>query len=46
VFLIAVIQNGMNLTNVDPYTQKVVLGAVILVAVLLDQLKGNVGGPS
>lgn len=38
-FIIAVIQNGMNLTNVEPYTQKVVLGAVILAAVLLDKLK-------
>jgi ribose transport system permease protein len=38
-FIIAVIQNGMNLTNVESYTQKVVLGFVILGAVLLDQLK-------
>jgi ribose transport system permease protein len=37
--IIAVIQNGMNLTNVESYTQKVVLGAVILGAVLLDRLK-------
>jgi ribose transport system permease protein len=35
-FTIAVIQNGMNLTNVESYTQKVVLGVVILGAVLLD----------
>jgi ribose/xylose/arabinose/galactoside ABC-type transport system permease subunit len=34
-----VIQNGMNLTGVTSYTQKVVLGAVILGAVLLDQAK-------
>jgi ribose transport system permease protein len=38
-FLIAVIQNGMNLTGVESYTQKVVLGAVIIGAVLLDRLK-------
>jgi len=38
-FIIAVIQNGMNLTNVESYTQKVVLGLVILAAVLLDRLK-------
>ncbi len=38
-FIIAVIQNGMNLTNVESYTQKVVLGGVILAAVLLDRLK-------
>jgi ribose transport system permease protein len=37
--IIAVIQNGMNLTNVETYTQKVVLGLVILGAVLLDRLK-------
>jgi len=38
-FTIAVIQNGMNLTNVESYTQKVVLGLVILGAVLLDKLR-------
>ena len=37
--IIAVIQNGMNLLNVESYTQKVVLGLVILAAVLLDRLK-------
>jgi ribose/xylose/arabinose/galactoside ABC-type transport system permease subunit len=41
-FLIAVIQNGMNLTGVDSNNQKIVLGVVILVAVLLD--KGKKGG--
>ena len=38
-FIIAVIQNGMNLTGVESYTQKVVLGLVILGAVLLDTIK-------
>jgi ribose transport system permease protein len=38
-FIIAVIQNGMNLTNVESYTQKVVLGAVILGAVLVDKIR-------
>ena len=38
-FIIAVIQNGMNLTGVEPYTQNVVLGLLILAAVLLDMLK-------
>ena len=38
-FIIAVIQNGMNLTGVQSYTQKVVLGLVLLSAVLLDLLK-------
>jgi len=38
-FTIAVIQNGMNLTNIESYTQKVVLGAVILVAVVFDKLR-------
>jgi ribose transport system permease protein len=36
---IAVIENGMNLTNIDPFTQMIVLGLVILGAVLLDTLK-------
>ncbi len=35
--IIAVIQNGMNLTGIESYTQKVVLGLVILIAVLLDK---------
>ena len=38
-FIIAVIQNGMNLMGVQSYTQKVVFGLVILGAVLLDMLK-------
>ena len=38
-FIIAVIQNGMNLTNIESYTQKVVLGLVILGAVLLDKIR-------
>jgi ribose transport system permease protein len=37
--LIAVIQNGMNLTGVESSMQLIVLGAVILGAVMLDQLK-------
>jgi ribose transport system permease protein len=37
--IIGVIQNGMNLTGVESYTQKVVLGLVILGALLLDRLK-------
>ena len=37
--IIAVIQNGMNLTGVESYTQNVVLGVVLLLAVLLDQAK-------
>jgi ribose transport system permease protein len=38
-FIIAVIRNGMNLMNVESYTQKVVLGLVILGAVLIDMLR-------
>ncbi|MBB5034975.1 ABC transporter permease [Prosthecobacter vanneervenii] len=38
-FIIAVIQNGMNLTNVEGNTQKIVLGLVILGAVLVDRMK-------
>jgi ribose transport system permease protein len=39
--IIAVIKNGMNLTGVDPYTQDVVFGAVILGAVLFDEVKAR-----
>ena len=38
-FIIAVIQNGMNLLNIESATQKVVLGLIILAAVLLDRVK-------
>jgi ribose/xylose/arabinose/galactoside ABC-type transport system permease subunit len=38
-FIISTIKNGMNLTNVDPFNQKIVLGGVLLGAVLLDTLK-------
>ncbi|MBM3493962.1 MAG: ABC transporter permease [Armatimonadetes bacterium] len=42
-FIIAVIRNGMNLMDVEPYTQKVVLGLVILGAVLVDRLRRRRG---
>jgi ribose transport system permease protein len=38
-FLIAVIQNGMNLVGVTAYRQQVVLGAIIVGAVLFDRAK-------
>lgn len=38
-FIVAVVQNGMNLLGIDPYMQRVVLGGVILFAVLLDRVK-------
>ena len=40
--IIAVIQNGMNLMGVESYTQKIVLGTVILGAVLLDKIKSRI----
>ncbi len=40
-FTIAVIQNGMNLTGIESYTQKIVFGVVILLAVLIDQRSGK-----
>ena len=42
-FIIAVIQNGMNLLRVESYLQKVVLGSVILFAVGIDQRRGRAG---
>jgi ribose/xylose/arabinose/galactoside ABC-type transport system permease subunit len=36
---IGILNNGLNLANVDPYTQKVALGVVILLAVSLDRMK-------
>ena len=40
-FIISVLQNGMNLLGIESYTQQVVLGGVILVAVLLDKLRSS-----
>ena len=37
--IIAVIQNGLNLTIVERYTQKVVFGLVIVGSVLLDRVR-------
>jgi ribose transport system permease protein len=37
--LIGVLNNVMNLLHVESYTQLIVLGAVILLAVVLDQLR-------
>jgi len=41
VFVISVIQNGMNLMGMESYTQQVVLGLVILSAVVLDKVRGS-----
>lgn len=40
-FIISVIQNGMNLVGIDSYTQQIVLGAVILGAVLVDNIRSG-----
>ncbi len=37
--LIAILRNGLNLLNVNSYIQQVVVGVVILLAVLLDQVR-------
>jgi ribose transport system permease protein len=39
--LIGVLRNGLNLLNVNSYVQMVVLGVVILLAVLLDQMRSK-----
>lgn len=38
-FIIAVIGSGMNHMNIETFDQKIVLGAVLVVAVMLDMLK-------
>jgi ribose transport system permease protein len=40
-FIISVIQNGMNLLGIESYTQQVVLGAIIIIAVLLDKIRNG-----
>ena len=39
--VIGVLRNGLNLLNVNSYVQMVVLGVVILLAVVLDQMRGK-----
>jgi ribose/xylose/arabinose/galactoside ABC-type transport system permease subunit len=39
--LIAVLRNGLNLLNVGSYLQQVIVGVVILLAVLVDQIRKN-----
>src|SRR5262249_49784574 len=46
VLIMAVIQNGMNLMNINPLTQKIIPGAVILGAVLFDALQRRNWKPS
>jgi ribose/xylose/arabinose/galactoside ABC-type transport system permease subunit len=41
--LIGVLRNGLNLLNVGSYIQQIVVGVVILLAVLVDQLKKSQG---
>jgi ribose transport system permease protein len=38
-FIIAVIQNGMNLLGIGSYVQQIVLGTVILISVLIDRVR-------
>lgn len=38
-FFIGLVQNGMNLTNVGSYLQMVVLGVLLIIAVVADQLR-------
>ncbi len=42
-FIIAVIQNGMNLLGIQSYTQMFVLGAVIVIAVIIDRARQSGG---
>lgn len=38
-FIIGVIQNGMNLIGIESYTQKVILGILILIALLVEKMR-------
>ncbi|MBI3193318.1 MAG: ribose ABC transporter permease, partial [Ignavibacteriae bacterium] len=39
--LIGVLRNGLNLLNVSSYVQMVMVGVVILLAVLMDRMRGR-----
>ena len=36
-FFITILSNGMNLASIDGYTQMLVMGAIIILAVALDR---------
>ena len=38
-FVIGVIQNGMNLIGIESYLQKIILGLLILVALVIEKYK-------
>jgi ribose transport system permease protein len=38
---IGVLNNALNLADVDPYLQRIAVGAVILAAVLVDRLRSR-----
>ncbi len=40
--MIGVIRNGMNLLNVEAFLQPIVIGVVILLAVELDVIRGQI----
>ncbi len=42
-FIMAILRNGCDLNNVEPYWQAVVIGAVIIVAVLVDRFRHREG---
>jgi ribose transport system permease protein len=42
--MIGVIRNGMNLLNVDAFIQPIVIGVVIVLAVELDVVRGQIEG--
>ena len=39
VFIMGIVENAMNLLNIDSFYQYIVRGAILLGAVMLDQLK-------
>jgi len=43
--LIGILNNVMNLLNIESYTQDVVLGAVILIAVMAEEIRKRVFAP-
>jgi ribose/xylose/arabinose/galactoside ABC-type transport system permease subunit len=41
VLVLAILQNGLDITNVSSYAQQVISGIVILVAIIVDRLRGR-----
>jgi ribose transport system permease protein len=44
VLVLTILQNGLDITNVSSYTQQIIIGVVILIAIVVDRLRERQSG--